>query len=145
MSSLHVPLDEEGFVVAFEAGEDNKIAEFLACYGFVAVRGCLSAAECEETLADVWDSIESTAAGRGVNRDDPGTWEHEAGWEAGMAQTEGLIGAGISWTRRSLVNRTCPALHRVFSVLLDEKDLLVSHDRYAFFRPAAHHPRRANP
>ncbi len=104
------------------------------------------AAECEETLADCFSYLEAEAWRRGddreaivgdVRRDDSRTWEHSRGWPGGMAQSEGIIGEHITWTRRSLVNRMNPVLYRVFCTLLGESDLLVSHDRYGFFRPAA--------
>lgn len=148
---MQIPLDGEGFVQTFAADDDCGIAAFLEEWGFVAVRGCLSAAECEETLADCWSYLESegwrrpapapTALG-GVDRADPGTWDSDSGWPGGMALTEGIIGEEICWTRRSLINRASPILYRVFSALLGETELLVSHDRYGFMRPAAHHPER---
>jgi hypothetical protein len=147
-----VPLDSEGFVVTFAADEDSAIREFLDVWGFVAVRECLGTAECEDTLADCFKYLEDEAWRRGgdteaavggVRRGDSRTWESGCGWPSGMAQSEGIIGEHIAWTRRSLVNRMNPALYRVFSALLGESDLLVSHDRYGFFRPAATHPERA--
>jgi hypothetical protein len=60
-----------------------------------------------------------------------------------MAQSEGIIGEHITWTRRSLMNRMNPVLYRVFCTLLGQSNLLVSHDRYAFFRPTATNPERA--
>jgi len=144
-----IPLDGDGFAVTFEAEDERGVAEFLSTWGFVVVRGCLGAAECEETLADCFSFLEREGWRRGggdgeavggVRRDDPSTWKSTDGWPGGMAQTEGIIGEHITWTRRSLINRMSPVLHKVFSALLGESDLLVSHDRYGFFRPAAHHP-----
>ena len=148
---MQIPLDGEGFVQTFAADDDSGIAAFLEEWGFVAVRNCLSAAECEETLADCWSYLESEGWRRpapapgalgGVDRADPGTWDSDSGWPGGMALTEGIIGEEICWTRRSLINRASPVLYRVFSALLGETELLVSHDRYGFMRPAAHHPER---
>lgn len=154
MGSVQVPLDSDGFVVSFDSDSIHDIEEFMHTWGFVCVHGCLSPAECEATLADCWSYLEQEGWRRGeaevsqtvggVERSDPSKWEPENGWPAGMAQTEGIIGEHITWTRRTLLNRCNPVLHRVFSHLLREPELLVSHDRYGFFRPAGSHPTRGS-
>jgi hypothetical protein len=53
-----VPLDEEGFVVAFGVDETEKVLEFFAKYGFVVVKEVLSSEEINESIDEIWNEIE---------------------------------------------------------------------------------------
>lgn len=48
---------------------------------------------------------------------------------------EGILGSLPLFTKQSFINRLNPKIYSVFSHLLKRKDLWVSIDRYAFFRP----------
>ena len=149
--SLNVPLDAEGFALASAASDAGAISDSMQRFGFAVVRGHLPPAACAATVDDCWQQLESESwrppnepRVGGVRRHDAATWSEQHGWPGGMGQTEGIIGERVTFTRRSLLNRMSPDLHVVFAALLGEQDLIVSHDRYGFFRPAAGQPERAS-
>eukprot|EP01027_Heterolobosea_sp_BB2_P008444 GEZU01012531.1.p2 GENE.GEZU01012531.1~~GEZU01012531.1.p2 ORF type:complete len:103 (-),score=18.64 GEZU01012531.1:498-806(-) len=64
--ALSVPLDEDGFCVAFsltEEGAIGKILDFYQQYGFVVVKDVISPEDCQSAVNELWTEIESTQWG----------------------------------------------------------------------------------
>ena len=118
-----VPRDPEGFVQAFAPDDADGIREFFAEFGFVVVRDVYTAQQCAETIDDIWAKIEDMTRGE-AQRGDESTWDRNTWRYTGIPQ-EGMIGGSSLWTRRIILNRQTPALHRAFATVLGNEDLLV--------------------
>ncbi len=131
-----LPIDVQGFVRSFAAGESAEMAAFYDRFGFVVVRDALSHYDCERTLAEIWDWLEAESAGAGgkVTRGEAVTWVERDGWPA-HNRAAGLLSDGPWLTPRFLANRQTPVLYEVCAALLRRRELVVSHDRAALFRP----------
>ena len=154
------PVDGDGFAVSFECpssldgtdagacGADAAAAlAFYSRYGFVVFRGAATAAACAASRAEVWDVLEAEGAARAavVRRDE------EATWHALSSDTYGLAQRPALFSRQLLANRQGEALVSCFALLLGvdarvaapaprRPGLLVSHDRFCFYRPAGANP-----
>eukprot|EP01113_Clastostelium_recurvatum_P019805 TRINITY_DN2342_c0_g1_i2.p1 TRINITY_DN2342_c0_g1~~TRINITY_DN2342_c0_g1_i2.p1 ORF type:complete len:419 (+),score=87.60 TRINITY_DN2342_c0_g1_i2:59-1258(+) len=137
-----VPRDpiDPSFVLSHAVDDAKGILSFFNQFGFVVVRDVLSKEDCEATIEDIWQYIESRGFSpvaappsvAPVSRHDPSTWINRA-WPA--MYNEGIVGTPPVFTARALQNRQNENLHRVASTLFGRNDLLISQDRYGFFRP----------
>jgi hypothetical protein len=112
----------------FDLDEEGGIRDFFRAHGYVAVRGVLSEEECLETYEDV--NAQMKRASPAFDLFDPETYSH-APVSAGYA----MFSRGPIFSRCFLLNRQHPNVYRAFCLLYDDADLLVSHDRCAFYRP----------
>ena len=58
-----VPLDEKGFAVAFSVDDVGQAAAFFDEWGYVVFCDILSGDECDRTVDEIWDQLESTHDG----------------------------------------------------------------------------------
>ena len=49
-----VPVDVDGFIVAFNVDQEEEILEFFEKYGIVVVSNVLTDEQCEHSVDDVW-------------------------------------------------------------------------------------------
>ena len=57
--ALSVPKDSEGYVHSFVDPQDPKVVEFFENFGFVVIADVLSKEECQRSVDEIWDYIES--------------------------------------------------------------------------------------
>ena len=145
-----VPLDAEGFAVGFPcpaspeaavAGSAAEAVDFYRTHGYVVFAGALSAEECAASRAEIWDALE--AATPGVRRGEL------ASYSLLSSATYGLAPVPAVFSRQLLANRQSPRVVAALAALLGadvrlssrpRDGLLVSHDRWCFYRPTAAHP-----
>ena len=109
-------------------GEDAHFAkEFFEDFGFVVFRGIFSDQECEETRNAMWNIIEKTSPG--FDRNESQSWSSYK-----SAGKYGLSMRGPCFEETIVRNRQNEYLIEVFKLLMDETDILVSHDRFTIYR-----------
>jgi len=134
-----LPLDDEGFVQAFDVEDGEGMQVFFDDYGFVVVNGVLNEDERVATISDIWSIIEGFCGGKfNISRDDPSSWQKR--WPGGGP---GLIGPAK--TAASWHNRANPRLRAVFERIVGTDRLLSSVDNYGVLRPTRHVPMRPLP
>ncbi len=140
---LRVPLDADGFALSFPcpAGPEDAHAATAALafydeYGYVVFRDAISAEACDASRAEIWSSLERDTPG--VCRSDPATWDLLS------SDTYGLAPAPAVFTPQLLANRQAASVVGALAAVLGcdaslgappRAGLLVSHDRYCFYRP----------
>ncbi|CAF3309430.1 unnamed protein product [Rotaria socialis] len=162
---LDIPTDSDGFVKSFtlssyNCSEANEARAFFQEYGFIVISNVFTPEQCNDTISDIWNVIESLVT-QSV-RNDEQLWTQTCVlfyffyltynfrlpyylrlWSKTGILDEGIVGWESLWTRQILFNRQTPALHTAFSSVLGTENLLVSHDRYGMLRPAKKHPERS--
>jgi len=134
-----LPLDDEGFVQAFDVEDGEGMQVFFDDYGFVVVNGVLNEDERVATISDIWSIIEGFCGGKfNISRDDPSSWQKR--WPGGGP---GLIGPAK--TAASWHNRANPRLRAVFERIVGTDRLLSSVDNNGVLRPTRHVPMRPLP
>ncbi|CAF1599993.1 unnamed protein product [Rotaria magnacalcarata] len=140
-----LPRDSDGFVKSFTLSsyncpEASAARTFFEEYGFVVIANVYTPEQCNDTISDIWNVIESLV-GQPL-RNNEQLWTPEFWSRTGIVH-EGIIGDASLWTRQILLNRQTPALHTAFASVLGTENLLVNQDRYGMFRPTKEHPERS--
>ncbi|KAN0033505.1 hypothetical protein ACTA71_007192 [Dictyostelium dimigraforme] len=146
-NSLYLPpiyevqKDVEGYITSFSVEQQIEYTEFFNKFGFVVIRDVLSKSECQKTIDDIWDYIESfkwasyhdlmKSEEKTIKRNDPKSWE---GIWPNLSQ-EGIVGYPPVFSETTIANRSNPKIYSIYSTLLNRKDLYINHDRFGFFRP----------
>lgn len=86
---------------------------------------------------DITGELVATNKPANVNRNDPRTWD-SANWPT--AQAVGFIGSNAAYGPQAWKNRMGENLYKVFSTLMNHKELWVSVDRYGIMRPTKNIP-----
>jgi len=110
---------------------DQDILQFFQQFGFVVVRDVLTPDQCDQTLSDLFTSLEVNSNHQ-FNRNDPSTWRS---WPSTGLKNHGMPHRSPTFSASALSNRQNPLLFRIFSLLLHSTNLIVNHDRWCFFRP----------
>lgn len=133
-----LPRDADGYVEAFEVGDDDAAKAFFAKYGVVVFRDALSADETAATVSEVWDYVEAESLeyikpdpALVVKRDDPETWTREHGFYGSRVGFLDTIGDGPAAWR----NRENPRVRDAFASIVGTRELLASVDRFCLMRP----------
>jgi len=137
------PLADDGFALAFACPTqldgsdcDPGALSFYARHGFVVFRAAICAQDAAVSRSEVWDCLE--ACYPGVSRAD------DASWAGLSSETYGLPPPPALFSQQLLRNRQAPPLVAAFAALLGcdcraeapaRSRLLVSHDRFCFYRP----------
>ncbi|CAF5180762.1 unnamed protein product, partial [Rotaria magnacalcarata] len=142
---LVIPRDSDGFVKSFTLSNYNcptasTARAFFQEYGFVVIANVYTPEQCNDTISDIWNVIESFV-GKPVQNNEQ-LWNQKLWTRTGIIE-EGIIGGGSLWTRQILLNRQTPALHTAFASVLGTENILVNQDRYGMFRPSKEHPERS--
>ncbi|KAM9984928.1 hypothetical protein ACTFIY_009360 [Dictyostelium cf. discoideum] len=146
-NSLYLPpiydvqKDVEGYITSFSVEQQTEYTEFFNKFGFVVIRDVLNKSECQKTIDDIWNYIESfkwasyhdsmKSEEKTIKRNDPKTWE---GIWPNLSQ-EGIVGYPPVFSETTIANRSNPKIYSIYSTLLNRKDLYINHDRFGFFRP----------
>jgi len=97
--------------------------------GFAVINGVLSPQEVQNTLNEVFTIMESSSEFR---RDIPDSWYH---WPQNAIEHYGNFSKPSIFTKQFLLNRMNENLYRAASLLIEDEDIMVSHDRGCLFRP----------
>eukprot|EP01120_Amphizonella_sp_Union-15-10_P008870 TRINITY_DN3278_c0_g1_i1.p1 TRINITY_DN3278_c0_g1~~TRINITY_DN3278_c0_g1_i1.p1 ORF type:complete len:375 (+),score=58.03 TRINITY_DN3278_c0_g1_i1:63-1187(+) len=129
---LKVPVDDEDsrFTKCFRINQETEIKNFFSHYGFVVVRDVITPDECAWTLNEIWEIFEEQNPE--FDRNDPDNWLY---WPDNSIVKFGNPSRPPIFTPQFLNNRQNPNIYKVFSLLLQEENLLVNHDRCCLFRP----------
>lgn len=133
--ACNLPTDDEGFVTSFPAGQvlsgpetdKHKLLDFFKTYGFVIFRDIISPEECEETAKEIWDHLE--AKNPNLQRGVPHTYSVLS------SKTYGLAPEPALFTAQMIRNRCNKYVVEALRLLLGHADILLSHDRWCFYRP----------
>eukprot|EP01121_Diplochlamys_sp_Union-15-3_P010797 TRINITY_DN3068_c0_g1_i3.p1 TRINITY_DN3068_c0_g1~~TRINITY_DN3068_c0_g1_i3.p1 ORF type:complete len:158 (+),score=35.26 TRINITY_DN3068_c0_g1_i3:212-685(+) len=83
---LKIPLDVEGYCLSFSLEQEKDYLQFFDEFGFVIINDILTPTEVEETVAEIWDYLESRPwgweANEKISRNDPTTWNNNY-WPGG--------------------------------------------------------------
>jgi ectoine hydroxylase-related dioxygenase (phytanoyl-CoA dioxygenase family) len=126
-----------GYVQSFGVDDAKAIQVFYKRFGFAVIHEAWSLADCVKTIDEIWSLIEARGP---VRRGLPATWSN-GNWDSlgSIATSEGMLGEGAIFAPMAVRNRCNPTMLRVAQLLLNRRDLLVSHDRYGIFRPTQPH------
>jgi ectoine hydroxylase-related dioxygenase (phytanoyl-CoA dioxygenase family) len=115
-------------VPTFSLAEPDALREHFTERGFVIVRDVLSVDECLEACEDI---------NRLMKAVDPGfdLWSPDTYDLAPVTASYGMFSRLPIFSPRFLEVRQHVNVHRAFATLFGEEELLVSHDRCAFYRP----------
>jgi ectoine hydroxylase-related dioxygenase (phytanoyl-CoA dioxygenase family) len=116
------------FHKTFTVDQEKELREFFLENGYVAVRDVLTAEECDKTLAEVNDQMKSMNSNFDIN--DISTYEH-----APIVNNWGMYTKRPIFTKQFLENRQNPKIYKALCILYGHGDLIVNHDRSAFYRP----------
>ncbi|KYQ91451.1 putative phytanoyl-CoA dioxygenase [Tieghemostelium lacteum] len=129
-----------GYLPSFTVEQETEYHQFFKTFGFVIIRDVLSKDECQNTIDDIWNYIESCKwyelydklkeSDKTTKRNDPKSWGL---WP--QLHEEGILGYQPVFTETALRNRSNLIIHKVYSTLLNCDQLYINHDRYGFFRP----------
>ena len=107
---------------------------FFERFGFIVVRDVLSKTEVEETKDEFFTYMEKESNGM-FDREDINTFDKWKSKSFGMAGTQAWFGT------KALKNRQNRNVYNAFASILNEKNLLVNHDRWAMYRPTKLFPK----
>ena len=123
-----LPLDDDGFVQAFDVDEGEAINAFFEWYGLVVVRDVIDADACARSLDELWAGLETNC--KGLQRDDPSTY---GSWPS-LAKL-GILGNTFLLSPQWCANRQSPRVHRAFAALFGTERLVVNVGRASAMRP----------
>jgi len=123
-----LPLDEDGFVRAHDCDQVDALTADFDKYGMVVIRNAISPAECEASVAELWDFIERHCSG--LDRTNPRTWDKFL-----PLSKLGILGNTFLLSRQFFENRQAPRVHRAFSALFGTEQLHVNVGRASVMRP----------
>ncbi|EGC39683.1 hypothetical protein DICPUDRAFT_52501 [Dictyostelium purpureum] len=130
--------DVENYLLSFSIEQEDEYKSFFKKFGFVVIRDILNKKQCQKTIDDIleyvesfkWASYTAKESDKTIKRDDPKTWKT---WPNLAA--EGIVGYSPIFSDTTIENRSNPKIYDVYTQLLNRKDLYINHDRYGFFRP----------
>ena len=134
---MNIPKDKDGYTLSFTTTQllnDRKEPKkrgplaFFERFGFIVLRDVLSKTEIEETKNEFFTYIEKKSNGM-FDRGDMNTFDK---WKS---KSFGMAGTGAWFGTKALKNRQNLNIYNAFACILNEKNLLVNHDRWALYRP----------
>ncbi|AYV83884.1 MAG: WD repeat protein [Hyperionvirus sp.] len=118
------------YTVSFSLGgveEEKKMKEYFDVHGYVVVRDVLTVAECKATYEEIGGQLKKL--NEKFDIDDLGSYG-----EASLSNY-GLYSARPIFSKQVMRNRENENIYRAFSILSEEKDLIVNQDRCCLYRP----------
>jgi ectoine hydroxylase-related dioxygenase (phytanoyl-CoA dioxygenase family) len=113
---------------SFTIDEPDLILKAFDEDGVVVIRDVLTQEECNRTIDDISGEIQKIEPRFDIH--DTETYKY-----ATMFNNFGMYSRDPIFTKHTLMNRQNPKIHKAFSILYGTPDLLVNHDRVAFYRP----------
>lgn len=129
-----IPIDDEGFSFSFPICNDNslEVRNFFDDFGFIIFRDVIEAEACRKTQEEIWAYLECHAPGFQARV--PETYFHLSSKTYGLAPEPAIFSPQI------VQNRSSPKVLHAFRMLLQEEDVLLSHDRWCVYRPTRNIP-----
>ena len=125
-----LPLDADGFVVAFRVDQEEDLLKFLEKHGVVVVANVLTDDECRESVEEVWSFLQEMFNPE-IDRDRLETWSSD--WP--QFSKLGILGNERWLSPRACNNRQNPKVYRVFRTLFNDEELIVNITRAGMMRP----------
>lgn len=131
MLQLPHPWDpnDPNFIQSFSVDQvgNNESLIFLNNFGFIVVKDILSGEECQKTIDEMFDYLET--AHSGFERNNFATWSKWKYLSFGMCSKKPIF------SKQIMMNRQNPNIYKVFSTLLENERILINHDRWAIYQP----------
>lgn len=129
---VDIPTDAEGYTVSFSLDSQRQseweaAREFYENFGFVVFRDILTSHECKLSQCEVWDYLEKKYP--------PFDRSKRESFSVLSSETYGLAPEPAIFTRQMVRNRCNHKLVQVMRCLLRDDRILMSHDRWCFYRP----------
>jgi len=131
-----IPTDEHGFTVSFllasvnckqEAEQETQALVFFRKFGFVVFRDVIDPSSCKKSQEEIWKFLENNNAG--FQRSSPESYHNLS------SQTYGLASEPAIFSTQIVRNRSNAKVLKAFRLILEDEDILVSHDRWCVYRP----------
>lgn len=110
---------------SFKVKDTTEIKLFFREYGYVVVDNVITNSECYKTCDEIWDIS-------GMKKNRPSTYYN---WSKYGKEKQGIPSRKPIFTPNVMNNRQNENVYKVFSMLLDNEDLLSSHDTCYMTRP----------
>ncbi|AYV78231.1 MAG: WD repeat protein [Edafosvirus sp.] len=121
-------MEESKFHITFTIDQEKEIKDFFLTNGYVAIRDVLTEAQCNDTVEDINKQMKETNPLFDINN--VSTYEH-----APIINNFGMHAKRPIFTKQFLENRQNEKIYKAFSLLYGDGDILMNHDRCAFYRP----------
>lgn len=110
----------------------NDIKKHLKDYGWVVLSEVASLTESANIVDKQWDYLETL--GTGIRHKDPQTWYESGRWPSSISTGQILV-PWVGHNPAMWYARLLPSVKKVFEIIYDTKDLLVSYDTMNIVRP----------
>jgi ectoine hydroxylase-related dioxygenase (phytanoyl-CoA dioxygenase family) len=125
-----LPVDSDGFIVAFNVEQEEEILTFFEKHGVVVVANVLTEQQCERSVDDVWAFLQELQ-NPDIQRDKPETWNSK--WP--RFSHMGILGNERWLYPQACDNRQNPNIYKVFQTLFGDHELMVNITRAGLMRP----------
>jgi hypothetical protein len=125
-----LPIDSDGFIVAFNVEQQEEMLTFFEKHGVVVVANVLTEQECEHSVDDVWTFLQEMY-NPNIQRDKPETWNSK--WP--NFSHMGILGNERWLYPQACNNRQNPNIYKVFQILFGDHELMVNITRAGLMRP----------
>ncbi|CAF1274188.1 unnamed protein product [Didymodactylos carnosus] len=125
-----LPIDSDGFIVAFTIEQQEEILKFFERHGVVVVSNVLTNEQCERSIDDVWTFLQELF-NPDIQRDKPESWSYR--WPS--FSKLGILGDTPWLYPQACDNRQNANIYQVFQTLLGDSELIVNITRAGLMRP----------
>jgi hypothetical protein len=125
-----LPIDDDGFIVAFNVDQQEEILAFFERHGAVVVSNVLTDEECARSVDQVWQFLQDMF-NPDIDRDKPESWSFK--WPSFSKM--GILGNDRWLYPQACDNRQNPKIYKVFQTLLGEHELIINITRAGLMRP----------
>lgn len=125
-----LPVDTDGFIIAFNIVQEEEIFKFFEKHGVVVVANVLTEEQCQRSVDDVWKFLQDMF-NPDIRHDQPETWSYK--WPS--FSKLGILGNDRWLYPQACDNRQNPNIYKVFQTLFGEHELIVNITRAGMMRP----------
>src|SRR6185503_2660615 len=112
----------------FSLDQASEIKTFFTDNGYVVIKDILTIDECQLTYNDIGNQMKSINSKFDISN-------INTYGDAPINNNYGMYTGTPIFSEQFLLNRQNKNVYKAFSMLCDEKELIVSHDRCCFYRP----------
>ncbi|CAF1600186.1 unnamed protein product [Rotaria sp. Silwood1] len=125
-----LPIDDDGFIIAFDIEQHDEILTFFEKHGVVVIANVLTEQECERSVDDVWKFLQEMCNSN-IDCNKPETWN--SNWP--MFSHMGILGNERWLYPQACDNRQNPNIYKVFCTLFGDHELITNVTRAGLMRP----------
>lgn len=129
LTSYHVPLDKDGYVVSFDVNDTHGIQTFFNYHGLVAIHNVLNEQECDKTVDEIWDFLKQFNPQ--IDRNLPSSWDK--GWPS--FKQFGILGNERFVSPQACENRQNINVYNSFKTIFQTPFLWTNITRAGLMRP----------